>query len=85
MTILNDQIMNIRFRHPRISNILQNITSTSTLLFTCIASALWTILLTSFIVGMIKDVGLGLKIFGYGFAAYLAISFGVSYLSLLFS
>jgi len=35
----------------------------------------WALVFTSFMVGMIKDVGLGLKILGYGCAAYVGIGF----------
>jgi hypothetical protein len=33
----------------------------------------WALVFTSFMVGMIKDVGLGLKILGYGCAACLGL------------
>ncbi len=38
-------------------------------------TTLWALVFTSFMVGMIKDVGLGWKILGYGVAAY--VGFGI--------
>ena len=39
----------------------------------------WAIIFTSFMVGMIKDVGLGLKILGFGFAAYSGVIIMIQY------
>jgi hypothetical protein len=41
--------------------------------FLCFFLSVWALLLSSFLVGMIKDVGLGLKILGYGVAAAVGI------------
>jgi hypothetical protein len=41
--------------------------------FLCFFVSVWALLLSSFLVGMVKDVGLGLKILGYGVAAVVGI------------
>ena len=41
--------------------------------FLCFFLSVWALLLSSFLIGMIKDVGLGLKILGYGVAAAVGI------------
>ena len=44
----------------------------------------WALLFTSFMVGMLKEVGLGLKVLGYGCAAYFGtfLIFGICYIIL---
>jgi hypothetical protein len=43
--------------------------------FLCLFLSVWALLLSSFLIGMIRDVGLGLKILGYGVA--VAVGIGV--------
>lgn len=73
ITILVDRVMRVRVQSRLLEIVLQLITMPFAVAFSSTLLTFWALIFTSFMVGMIKDVGLGLKILGYGCAAYLGV------------
>lgn len=79
-----DQLVRIKVKIPLWKRVMAFVYWPAVRAVALVFLALWVVVFTSFMVGMIKDVGLGLKILGYGCAAYLGVVmvFGFATLSI---
>ena len=71
--VIIDQLTKLKVTNSRVLRMMNLMYLPAATVIALLVFSLWALIFTSFIVGMIKDVSLGLKILGYGCAAYLGI------------